>query len=104
MVFAWILLSSTGIIIARYFKHLLPNSKPCGVQMWFFIHRPIMVLVSLISLGAFIVILLNNKWLWVTSGNKIAFAHSMFGIFTICLVILQVSCVFVLMMISQKRV
>jgi hypothetical protein len=57
MVIAWMFCASTGIIIARHYKPLLPNLKPTGVQVWFFIHRPLMIAVTLISLSAFVIIL-----------------------------------------------
>lgn len=41
MIFAWILLSSLGIIIARYYKSNWKGSMPCGVKVWFAVSYPI---------------------------------------------------------------
>lgn len=53
----WVLLVSTGILVARYFKTLLEDKKPMGVNVWFFIHRPVMVLAAVLSIASFILIL-----------------------------------------------
>jgi hypothetical protein len=90
MVIAWILLASTGILIARYFKDLMPNTEIFGVKIWFIIHRPIMILVTAISITAFIVILAGLEWKWVSPDDKLEFTHSIFGIVTISVSILQV--------------
>jgi hypothetical protein len=92
MIIAWMVFASTGIIIARYYKFILPNAKPCDVQFWFFLHRPLMVCVPIISVAAFIIILANLDWTWVETENTIMFAHSIFGIVAIGLSLIQVCC------------
>lgn len=57
MIIAWIFLASTGIIVARYHKNLLSTKKMCGVQYWFVIHRPFMVIATLVTIASFIIIL-----------------------------------------------
>ena len=64
MIIAWMIFASTGIIIARYFKSMLPKAKLCKVQCWFVIHRPLMMFVPVISLAAFIIILCEVGWEW----------------------------------------
>ena len=61
--------------------------------MWFIIHRPMMMSVPIISVAAFIVILWEANWQWISiSDSTTFFAHSIFGIVTIGLSIIQVSC------------
>ncbi|KAJ8314812.1 hypothetical protein KUTeg_006962 [Tegillarca granosa] len=38
MLVAWMLFASIGIVTARYFKDMWPNSKLCGVKVWFTIN------------------------------------------------------------------
>lgn len=90
MVIAWIFCASTGIIIARYYKFLLPTVKICKFDFWFNIHRPLMLLVVIISVVGLIVILSFRNWTWVTTDEPVIFAHSIFGIVTISLAVLQV--------------
>ena len=90
MVIAWILFASTGILVARYYKHLLPSKMYCGVKFWFVLHRPIMISVPVLSLIAFLVILSDLDWQWVETSEQLNFAHSIFGIVTISLSIIQV--------------
>ena len=91
MIIAWILFASTGIIVARYFKFLLPDVKLCKVKFWFLLHRPLMVCVPLISIAAFIIILWGVGWAWVPlQDDTIIFSHSIFGIVTISFSIIQV--------------
>ena len=91
MVISWLLLATTGILLARYYKYLLPYVKTCGVQFWFLMHRIIMIFVPLLSIISFIVILAQLNWEWVLTENKLDLTHSIFGILAICLSIIQVS-------------
>lgn len=61
-----------------------------GVQFWFFVHRPLMISVPIISLIAFLVILSDLKWKWVDSTEQPHFAHSIIGIITISFSFIQV--------------
>lgn len=88
-IISWILFASTGIIVARYFKGLYENLKPCKVNVWFFLHRPIMIMVALLSVVSFAFILSYKNWKWIPSLNKKAFIHSLCGIFTLILLWIQ---------------
>lgn len=90
MVIAWLLLASTGILFARYYKHIFPNTKPFGIQIWFHIHRPFMIATEVLSIIALLIILSDLGWKWVSSQLKVAFAHSILGILTICFAFIQV--------------
>lgn len=90
MVIAWMLFASTGIFIARYYKFLLPTKKVCGGQVWFALHRPIMVSVLLLSIISLIVILADQEWKWIETTETLNFTHSIFGMAAIGLAFLQV--------------
>ncbi len=90
MIIAWLALASTGILIARYYKYVLPKAKLCGVQFWFNFHRIIMIFVTTLSIVSFIIILSQLNWSWVSDSDSVSYTHSIFGILTICLSIIQV--------------
>ena len=90
MVIAWMFCASTGILIARYYKFLLPNVKLFDLQFWFVIHRPLMIFVPIVAITAFIVILADLDWKWVESSERLPFAHSIIGIITIGFSLIQV--------------
>ena len=91
MIIAWLFCASTGILIARHFKFLFPTKKVCDLKIWFVLHRPLMILVAVISIVGFIVILAYEEWSWLEIDDPVAFTHSIFGIVTIGLAILQVT-------------
>lgn len=92
MAIAWLFFASAGIIIARYFKFIFPGKKILGNDVWLNLHRSIMAYVALITFIAFMVILADSDWEWVKeSYDKIAYAHSLFGIMAISFTILQVT-------------
>ncbi|CAF4463078.1 unnamed protein product [Rotaria socialis] len=89
MLFTWIVLVSTGILVARYFKQSWPNSKICGKAVWFGIHRTIMTCVATLTLVAFILILVYKKGQWISQKNQREFAHSIVGILVISFSVIQ---------------
>ncbi|CAF3082951.1 unnamed protein product [Rotaria sp. Silwood2] len=89
MAFTWIVLVSTGILIARYFKPLWPNKKICNKAVWFAIHRAIMTSVAVLTLIAFVLILVFKKGQWVSQHYKVEFSHSIVGILVISFSIIQ---------------
>ncbi|CAF1163143.1 unnamed protein product [Rotaria sp. Silwood1] len=89
MIFTWIVLVSTGILIARYFKLSWSNKKICNKAVWFAIHRAIMTCVAILTLIAFVLILVYKKGQWVPQHTKIEFVHSIFGIFVISFSVIQ---------------
>ena len=91
MIFAWIVLASTGMLFARYFKFIFPKIKPFNLQFWFVIHRSFMTLTLFIALAALFFILWFKNWKWVDMEreNFIAFGHSIVGIVAIGLTFAQ---------------
>lgn len=61
------------------------------MQLWFNIHRALMIFLPICSITAFIVILAELDWKWVEISTPVEFAHSIFGIVTIGISIIQVS-------------
>ena len=59
-------------------------------EVWFIIHRTLMVSVSVLSLSGLLLILIEKNWSWIPIGLNIGFAHSITGILTISLSVLQV--------------
>jgi hypothetical protein len=89
MVFAWIVLASTGILIARYFKRSWTDRKICSKAVWFAIHRTIMTCVAILTLISFILILVYKRGQWISAKNQREFAHSITGILVICFALIQ---------------
>jgi presenilin-like A22 family membrane protease len=61
-----------------------------NVQFWFFIHRPLMISVPIISIASFIIILWGCNWSWIDNSEQLNFAHSIIGIITISFSVIQV--------------
>jgi len=89
MIFTWILFVSTGILLARYFKSSWPEHKICGKPIWFAIHRVLMTSVAILTIIAFILILVYEKGKWVSQNTQPDFAHSIIGILVICFAVIQ---------------
>lgn len=63
----------------------------CGTSVWLAIHRTLMLLVPIFSTIAFIIILANLNWNWVSTSRTLSFVHSIFGITAIALSLFQVN-------------
>ena len=82
-----------GILFARYFKYLLAARVVCKVPFWFVLHRPLLIVATLITLIGFVIVLESASWTWVPSNNELLrldFSHSVFGILVIILAVIQV--------------
>ena len=90
MSIAWMFCASTGILLARYYKFLLPNVRIFKLQIWFVIHRPLMMIVPVISIVAFILILADLNWKWIETDQKLSLAHSIIGMIAIGFSLIQV--------------
>lgn len=58
--------------------------------MWFVIHRPLMLSVLILSVIGLLVILADKRWAWIEPANVGSLVHSIFGMITIGLAVLQV--------------
>jgi hypothetical protein len=92
MVIAWVFFASVGMIVARYYKDLLPTIRVRGVAFWFVLHVPLMFMVPVFSVIALILILVELNGQWVDPEDRVKFIHSVFGIVTIIMTIVQVKC------------
>lgn len=89
MVFTWFVLVSTGVLVARYFKTCWPDKKICGKAVWFAIHRTLMSSASILTLIAFVLILVHKKGQWIPKEDELEFAHSIVGILVISFAVIQ---------------
>uniref|UniRef100_A0A673X1D2 Ferric chelate reductase 1 n=1 Tax=Salmo trutta TaxID=8032 RepID=A0A673X1D2_SALTR len=53
MLVAWMTTVTTGVIIARYFKHDWPETRLFGRRLWFQVHRALMTLTVLLTCVGF---------------------------------------------------
>ena len=90
MIFAWAFCAPVGMMIARSFKFMFPKRKICDLKVWFVIHRPLMILCTIVTIAAFIVILAQSNWKWIDPHERLEFVHSIFGIVAIGLSVIQV--------------
>jgi hypothetical protein len=59
MLIAWMMCASTAILLAKYYKRMWPNRKWCGVDVWFAVHRGLMLTCLLCTIIAFILIFVH---------------------------------------------
>ncbi|CAF2081953.1 unnamed protein product [Rotaria magnacalcarata] len=89
MIFTWILFVSTAIILALFFKKSWPNQKILGKPIWFSVHRALMMTASVLTILAFILILVYSNGKWIPQYKGRSFAHSIVGIITISFAAIQ---------------
>ncbi|XP_059150535.1 uncharacterized protein LOC131937265 [Physella acuta] len=89
MVIAWMLSASIGIGFARFLKPLWPDSMPCGVKVWFAIHRAAMVLTFLLGCAGFVLIFVEVKDYSQIIGEDYKKAHPILGIITTSLLVIN---------------
>ncbi|CAF4812291.1 unnamed protein product, partial [Rotaria sp. Silwood1] len=89
MLFIWMLCVSTSIILARYFKKSWPTRKICDKPIWFAIHRLVMTFAAIMTVFAFILILIYKRGKWTSSNLSREYAHSITGMFVVIAAIVQ---------------
>ncbi|CAF0777541.1 unnamed protein product [Rotaria sordida] len=89
MVFTWILIISTGVLISRYFKNSWATNFICGKAAWFAAHRFLMSMGAILTVLGFLFILVFNQGSWVEKGPTRAFAHSITGVIAISFAFFQ---------------
>uniref|UniRef100_S4PTB7 ascorbate ferrireductase (transmembrane) n=2 Tax=Pararge aegeria TaxID=116150 RepID=S4PTB7_9NEOP len=85
MIIAWLGAASLGIVLARYFKKTWDGKTLGGVDIWFAYHRILMVLTWVLTVGGFILILVEVGG-WQTTGDN---PHAITGIVTVLLCFIQ---------------
>jgi len=92
MITAWVLIVSTSIIIARYFRDAWPGKKLCTTDVWFAIHRILMLLALACTIAGFIIIFVVNRGKLSTYDREMPpyfWVHAPLGIVVMILVILN---------------
>ncbi|XP_053325606.1 putative ferric-chelate reductase 1 [Spea bombifrons] len=84
MFVAWMTTVSIGVVVARFFKPIWPNSSLFGKQVWFQVHRILMVTTVVLTSVAFVLpFLYRGHW------SKRAGYHPYLGCTVMALAILQ---------------
>lgn len=90
MIAAWILCTSIGIVVARYYKPVWLEKKLLGEKVWFTIHRSVMILAVLFCIAGFVIIFVEKTtFVEVVSDSDFKKAHPFIGIIVMCLAIIQ---------------
>ena len=90
MIIVWIFLSSTAAIIARYFKTSWGSKFICGKAAWYTIHRFVMSLSVILTMIAFLFVLVALQGNWVSSDEDVKhYAHSITGAIVISFAFFQ---------------
>ncbi|KAM6454405.1 ferric-chelate reductase 1 isoform 2-T2 [Liasis olivaceus] len=84
MFVGWITTVSIGVIIARFFKSVWPNTLLFGEEIWFQVHRTLMMITVLLTSASFVLpFVYRGGW------NKQAGFHPYFGCIVMALALFQ---------------
>lgn len=90
MIFAWMILASASIILARYYKHQWPEGRACGRRIWYQVHKVLMIIVLICVVVSFVVIWVHTKgYAKLKGANAIQKAHPTLGIIVMGLTIIN---------------
>ncbi|XP_053395528.1 putative ferric-chelate reductase 1 [Mercenaria mercenaria] len=90
MMFAWIFCASIGIVLARHYKPMWPNSQVLNEKVWFTFHRMCMVSAFITCAAAFIIIFVDvKKWSELTGATNWQKAHPYLGVIVTFFVVLN---------------
>ncbi|XP_033738944.1 putative ferric-chelate reductase 1 homolog [Pecten maximus] len=90
MIFAWVLLASIGIVMARFYKPVWSEKKMLGEAYWFQIHRSLMILATLAVIAGIVIIFVDvGKWSHLEGQADWKRAHPYIGIVVGAVVILN---------------
>ncbi|CAJ0607204.1 unnamed protein product [Cylicocyclus nassatus] len=64
LIFAWWVLGSSAILIARFFKPLFPRKKLLGTAVWFQLHRDLFLISLVLQILAVFFIFWQASWVW----------------------------------------
>lgn len=73
-------LASTGIILSKFYRRLMPTKHILGYPVWFPFHVLIAILVVGFSIAGFVLILAERNWKWNSTLLPTNYAHSIMGI------------------------
>nr|CDJ97351.1 DOMON domain containing protein [Haemonchus contortus] len=92
MIISWFFFVPTAVMFARFLRASWPTVKPCGLLIWFHVHRTSNLIGIACNVASFICILTANNWEWTGPGSqssKWGKTHSMIGVFALCLAWIQ---------------
>ncbi|CAL1530743.1 unnamed protein product [Lymnaea stagnalis] len=89
MVIAWMISASIGLGFARFLKPLWPEYMPCGLKVWFAVHRGTMVLAFLLGCAGFILVFVEVQDYSEIVGEDYKKAHPILGIITTSLLVIN---------------
>lgn len=80
MALAWLLLAPIGMITAILMKK--PFKKMVvGTELWFTIHRPLMVMTFILTVIGILTVFAFKKWTWIDEKHsKLANQHAVLGL------------------------
>lgn len=85
-IIAWMILANLGYFIARYYKPLWSSKKVFGSDIWFLIHRVLMVSAAVLTIISFGVIIQGK---FTVGSNSFERSHPYIGIIVFCFVIIN---------------
>lgn len=59
MIFAWMICSTTALLLTKYYKPMWPNSRHCGRRVWLFWHGSLMLTCMVCTILGFILIFVH---------------------------------------------
>ncbi len=89
MVIAWYLMASSGVFIARYGKQQFFGIKFMGKDLWFPIHQCLMLSTWLLTLVAFLVMVIEYKFDPLMSLALDLNPHALIGLCATCFMFVQ---------------
>ncbi|THD19348.1 Ferric-chelate reductase 1 [Fasciola hepatica] len=90
MVLAWVLCASVGVILARYYKDMWPNSGLLGQHVWFQAHRILQACCVLLTCVAIILAFIYCEGYSKASASPY-YVHPILGLIVFCLALINVS-------------
>ncbi|KAL8582083.1 hypothetical protein ACOMHN_004003 [Nucella lapillus] len=61
MMIGWVMLTSVGVMTAKYGKLMFPKVNPCGANIWLHIHRGCMITVAVMTVIGVVVMFVQCK-------------------------------------------
>lgn len=91
MVLAWVLCASIGVILARYYKDMWPNSGLLGQHVWFQTHRILQASCVILTCVAIILAFIYCEGYSKASVSPY-YVHPILGLIVFCLALINVGC------------
>uniref|UniRef100_A0A0N5C8Y4 ascorbate ferrireductase (transmembrane) n=1 Tax=Strongyloides papillosus TaxID=174720 RepID=A0A0N5C8Y4_STREA len=93
MILGWSIFLTTGILAARYLKGNWPNTKICGLLIWFHLHRTLNIIGIGATIASFAIIFVAEEWRWAgpsiyktdEQNQSWGSVHSILGLLACCI-------------------